>query len=57
MSETEHGIIADEIQNLETALPAVKSDPNLGLHQEPHWQIFNDKVIRNKLQSLKNLKR
>ena len=53
LGPAEREIITDELQNLIATLPYVQADPRLGLHQEPQWQMYNPKILKQKIQLLK----
>lgn len=55
LDKIEQQIIFDEIDNLQTALPYVKSDDSLGFHDEAKWRMFDKKTIENKIHQLKCL--
>jgi hypothetical protein len=48
-------IIADELANLEAALPLVAADRRLGFHQEAQWGMFSPAAIRKKRSQLREL--
>ena len=57
LSKFECEIVADEIENLRAALPAVESDLRLGFHEESHQYTFTAGMMREKLRVLEKLMR
>ncbi len=55
LSKSEREIIADELSNLQIALPLVKLDTRLGYHEEARWYMFTPKTINQKIRDLKKL--
>jgi len=52
---SEREIITDEIENLQSALPLLKTDHRLGYHEEAKFQMFDEKTLKRKLEHLKSL--
>lgn len=48
-------IITDELSNLQATLPYVEADARAGFHQEPQWQMFDSKNIRQKIKLLSQM--
>jgi hypothetical protein len=48
-------IVADEIENLQGALPYVRSDDRIGFHDEAQYYMFDAAAIEQKLKALKKL--
>ncbi len=55
IGKSEREIIADEISNLQTALPLVESDSRLGYHEEAQCYMFTSKAIKQKIGQLQKL--
>ena len=52
MTAAELDIVADELSNLQAALPYVEADRRCGFHQEPQWQMFSEESMLQKIKLL-----
>ena len=55
LGKTELKIIADEIENLQTALPHIENDDRFGFHEESKWRIYDKDIIKKKVNILKHM--
>ena len=52
VGSAEQEIVANELSNLQMALPLLEADKRLGFHEEAQWAMYDSKRIKQKIASL-----